>query len=86
MRSIKQVGLVSLTGLMLSALPLAAQRVSADIVLVQGPVAARIQVNPRREVVYAPRVIEVRRRRILRSRARTDGAAASDSCGHLGRG
>lgn len=84
MRSILRVGLVSLTGLLLSALPAAAQRVSGEIVLVRGPVAARIQINDRpdhyrprravvverREVVYAPRVVMVQRRHIPRGRAR----------------
>lgn len=84
MVSISRVGLVSLTGLMLSAFPLAAQRVSGEIVLVQGPVAARIQVGerpedrrPRREVIvrsrevdHAPRVIVVERRHTPRGRAR----------------
>jgi hypothetical protein len=79
-----RIGLVSLTGLMFSALPIAAQRVSGEVVVVRGPVAARIEVGerpvyqrPRREVivrsrdvVYSPRVIVVQRRHVPRGRAR----------------
>ena len=83
MNSVIRVGLVSLTGLLFSAVPATAQRVSAEIVLVRGPVAARIEVGDRpsyhrprraviverREVVYAPRVIVVQRRNMPRGRA-----------------
>ena len=84
MRSITAIGLVSLTGLLISAPPATAPRVTAEVVLVQGPVAARVQVGDRpirhyrprraviverREVVYAPRTIVVQRRHIPRGRA-----------------
>lgn len=71
MRSMFRVGLFSLSGLLFSALPIAAQRVSGEIIIVQGPVAARIEVgerpvyrSPRREVIVA------QRRHIPRGRAR----------------
>jgi hypothetical protein len=67
MRSSLRVGLVSLTGLIFSALPLAAQRISGEVVLAQGPVAARIEVRDR-PVYYSPIYRRPRREVILERR------------------